>query len=89
MIIGVIQGSDDPFKRERLLRQIGVDEQILQTALDAGDSAALRCTANHPKMMPGMYRFGETVASLGAQLWGKVGRVRTTKVSRPCSAQTA
>jgi hypothetical protein len=71
MIIGVIQGSDDPFKRERLLRQIGVDEQILQTALDAGDSAALRCTANHPKMMPGMYRFGETVASLGAQLWGQ------------------
>jgi hypothetical protein len=68
MIIGAIQDAEDPFKREQQLRQLGVSEQILQTALDAGDQAALRCTPNHPKMAPGMYRFNETVASLGEQL---------------------
>ena len=60
------QSGSDPLRRESLLRRIGVTEQELTMALDAGDAAAAGCTSNHPPMAPGFYRFAETIAALAA-----------------------
>src|SRR5690349_19076493 len=67
---------EDSLWRQDQLRAIGVAEDELNIALDAGDAATARCTSNHPPMAPGFYRFAETFASLADQL-SKRGWVRT------------
>lgn len=67
-MIGAPQRRQSQQENELLLRSIGVTEEVLLTALAVGDTAAGRCTANHPPMAPGFYRFAETVASLAEQL---------------------
>jgi hypothetical protein len=60
--------SEDPFKKEAHLKEIGVSEEILLSALNTGVDAANRCTPNHPPMAAGFYRFSETVKCLGDQM---------------------
>jgi len=67
-MIGAPQRRPSQHENEALLRSIGVTEEVLLAALAAGDVAASRCTANHPPMAPGFYRFSETVAALAEQL---------------------
>lgn len=59
---------EDSFRKAAQLREIGVEEAILLAALQEGDAGAARCTANHPPMAPGFFRFAETVRSLADQL---------------------
>lgn len=58
---------DDQLRRQQLLREIGITEGALVTALEEGVSASARCTPNHPPMASGFYRFAETVRSLAEQ----------------------
>ena len=74
-------------RRQDLLREIGVTEDVLTIALGEGDAAAARCTSNHPPIATGIYRFAETVRSLAEQLapqgWTRVDDKNFSTVVRP------
>src|SRR5262245_9471466 len=55
---------DDPDYVPQFLAQLGVSEDELLAALFVGEAAAAHCTANHPPMAAGFYRFAESVAAL-------------------------
>jgi hypothetical protein len=66
-MIGIAEAPQPGDDKDSLLNAIGVTEAECLTALAAGDAAAASCTANHPPMAPGFYRFAETVAALALQ----------------------
>jgi hypothetical protein len=63
----VPESFGDPLRGQQILREIGVTEEVLITALTEGANAAAQCTPNHPPMAAGFYRFSETVRSLAEQ----------------------
>lgn len=65
---GAPQPLDDALRKQALLREIGITEDVLISALDEGDAAAVRCTPNHPPLAAPIYRFSETVRSLAEQM---------------------
>jgi hypothetical protein len=67
-MIGAKEDPVGPSGKAEQLEEIGVAEQVLVNAIMSGDGAAARCTANHPPMAHGFYRFAETMRSLGDQL---------------------
>lgn len=56
---------DDIARRRSDLAELGLEDVDLATAINAGIGEAARCTANHPKTVPGIYFWAGAVAALG------------------------
>ena len=52
----------------RRLAELGLEEAILQRAVQRGWLAFASCTLNHPRSIPGIWAWAETICSLGEQL---------------------
>lgn len=50
-----------PIEVSNRLHELGVTEEILRQAVEAGERARLTCTANHPRTTPGFLGWAETV----------------------------
>jgi hypothetical protein len=58
----------EPWDVNRRLAELGLKEDILQRAVQRGWLAFASCTLNHPRSIPGIWAWGETICSLGDQL---------------------
>ena len=58
----------EPWDVRRRLAELGLDEGILQRAIERNWVAFASCTTNHPPAIPGIWAWGETICSLGEQL---------------------
>ncbi|WP_409478691.1 hypothetical protein [Pseudobdellovibrio sp. HCB154] len=57
-----------PIEVNSRLHELGVSEEILRSAVEAGERARLGCTANHPRMTPGFVGWSDTVKLLRDRL---------------------
>jgi hypothetical protein len=54
----------EPFEVRHRLSELGLTEEILNQALEAGFAAYAECTLNHPPSFPGLMQWGQTVKML-------------------------
>jgi len=57
-----------PIEVSNRLTALGVTEEILREAVEAGERARLTCTANHPRTTPGLLGWAESVKTLRDRL---------------------